>query len=155
MPAEPIRYFHRAKQVVETEKVYGEKWVRWTYESKGGSLLLHALAKRHIASWYYGWRMNRPSSANKVLPFIVEYDLDVDEFAKSAFLFKTFNDFFYRALKPGARPIADVDRKLAHELSDCLWSVLVLAKLYGCDLEKEFLKTMDELEQDTAKNQSY
>src|SRR4051812_24204217 len=37
MPVEPIRYFHRAKQVVETEKVYGEGWVRWTYESKGGS----------------------------------------------------------------------------------------------------------------------
>lgn len=103
---EPIRYFHRAKQAVETEKVYGENWVRWTYESKGGSLLLHALAKRHIASWYYGWRMSRPVSANKVLPFILEYDLDVDEFAKSQFSFKTFNDFFYRALKPGARPIA-------------------------------------------------
>ncbi len=110
MPVEPIRYFHRAKQVIETEKVYGENWVRWTYESKGGSLLLHALAKRHIASWYYGWRMNRPSSANKVLPFIVEYNLDVDEFAKSAFIFKTFNDFFYRALKPGARPVAEGDR---------------------------------------------
>ncbi len=106
MPAEPIRYFHRAKQVVETEKVYGENWVRWTYESKGGSLLLHALAKRHIASWYYGWRMSRAVSANKVLPFIIEYDLDVDEFAKSQFSFKTFNEFFYRALKPGARPVA-------------------------------------------------
>ena len=103
---EPIRYFHRAKQVVETEQVYGEKWVRWTYGSKAGNIALHALAKRHIASWYYGWRMNRQTSANKVLPFIVEYDLDVDEFAKSPFLFKTFNEFFYRALKPGARPLA-------------------------------------------------
>ena len=103
---EPIRYFHRAKQTVETEQVYGEKWVRWTYESTGGSLLLHGLAKRHLASWWYGWRMNRQASANKVLPFIVEYNLDVDEFAKSPFLFKTFNDFFYRALKPGARPVA-------------------------------------------------
>ncbi len=110
MSAEPIRYYHRAKQAVETEQVYGENWVRWTYESKSGSLLLHALAKRHIASWYYGWRMNRPSSANKVLPFIVEYDLDVDEFAKSPFLFKSFNDFFYRSLKPGARPIAGGER---------------------------------------------
>ena len=105
---EPIRYFHRAKQTVETEQVYGEKWVRWTYESQGGHLLLHALAKRHIASWWYGWRMSRAASANKVLPFIVDYGLDVDEFAKSPFLFKTFNDFFYRALKPGARPVAGV-----------------------------------------------
>jgi phosphatidylserine decarboxylase len=106
---EPIRYFHRARQVVETEKVYGERWVRWTYESTAGGLLLHALAKRHLLSWYYGWRMSRPVSANKVLPFIIEYDLDVDEFAKSQFAFKTFNDFFYRALKPGARPIAAGD----------------------------------------------
>lgn len=45
--------------------------------------------------------------------------------------------------KAGARPIAEADRKLAHELSDCLWSVLVLAQAYGVDLEKEFPTTMD------------
>jgi NTP pyrophosphatase (non-canonical NTP hydrolase) len=48
--------------------------------------------------------------------------------------------------KAGARPGADVDRKLAHELSDCLWSVLVLAKLYDVNLEQEFLATMQEIE---------
>ena len=48
--------------------------------------------------------------------------------------------------KAGNRPIDDVDRKLAHELADCLWSVLVLAKLYNVDLEKEFLATMADLE---------
>ena len=53
--------------------------------------------------------------------------------------------------KAGARRVAgDVDAQLAHELSDCLWSVLVLAQLYGVDLEKEFLRTMDELERGTA-----
>jgi len=48
--------------------------------------------------------------------------------------------------KAGVRHIGDVDAKLAHELADCLWSVLVLAKLYDVDLEKAFLTTMDELE---------
>jgi len=48
--------------------------------------------------------------------------------------------------KAGTRPIADSDRKIAHELSDCLWSVLVLAQEYGVDLEKEFPATMDEIE---------
>jgi NTP pyrophosphatase (non-canonical NTP hydrolase) len=57
--------------------------------------------------------------------------------------------------KNGARLVDDVDRKLAHELSDCLWSVLVLAKLYDVDLEKEFLQTMDELQQGTAGNVPY
>lgn len=48
--------------------------------------------------------------------------------------------------KSGVRTIPDHDSKLAHELSDCLWSILVLAKLYEVDLEKEFLRTMDDLE---------
>lgn len=48
--------------------------------------------------------------------------------------------------KDGLREIDDVDSKLAHELSDCLWSVLVLAEKYDVDIETEFMKTMDELE---------
>jgi NTP pyrophosphatase (non-canonical NTP hydrolase) len=48
--------------------------------------------------------------------------------------------------KSGLRQVEDVDHKLAHELSDCLWSVLVLAQLYGIDLEREFTKTMDALD---------
>ena len=45
-----------------------------------------------------------------MIPFIVDYNLDVDEFAKKPFSFKSFNEFFYRALKPGARPIAPGDQ---------------------------------------------
>jgi NTP pyrophosphatase (non-canonical NTP hydrolase) len=48
--------------------------------------------------------------------------------------------------KHGLRDMEEVDKKLAHELSDCLWSVIVLASKYNIDLPKEFLKTMDELD---------
>lgn len=106
MSTEPIRYYHRAKQTVETEQVYGEKWLRWTYGSGLGQIALNALVKRAVLSRYYGWRMSMRDSARRVLPFISDYNLDVDEFAKRPFAFKNFNDFFYRALKPGARPIA-------------------------------------------------
>jgi NTP pyrophosphatase (non-canonical NTP hydrolase) len=47
----------------------------------------------------------------------------------------------------GVRNIDDAKDKLGHELSDCLWSIMVLADLYDVDLEAEFLHTMDELEQ--------
>lgn len=110
MPAEPIRYFHRTKQVVETEEIYGGDWLRWTYETGLGKFALNALVKRAVASRYYGWKMSQKGSAHRVLPFIVDYNLDVDEFAKKAYAFKTFNEFFYRALKPGARPIAPGDK---------------------------------------------
>ena len=36
MPSEPIRYWHRAKKTVETEQIYGERWLRWVYEIRSG-----------------------------------------------------------------------------------------------------------------------
>ena len=110
MSAEPIRFFHRAKQAIETEQIYGERWMRWTYESGLGRLALNLFVKRALLSRYYGWRMNWRYSAQKILPFIADYNLDVDEFAKKPYVFKNFNQFFYRALKPGARPIAEGER---------------------------------------------
>lgn len=48
--------------------------------------------------------------------------------------------------KEGIRAADNLDETLAHELGDCLWSVIVLADKYGVDLEKAFLKTMNELD---------
>jgi NTP pyrophosphatase (non-canonical NTP hydrolase) len=50
----------------------------------------------------------------------------------------------------GLRSIRDARPKLAHELADCLWSILVLAYLHDVDLEQAFLLNMDELEQHIA-----
>ncbi|HSX02611.1 MAG TPA: nucleotide pyrophosphohydrolase [Candidatus Saccharimonadia bacterium] len=52
--------------------------------------------------------------------------------------------------KHGLRAMDDVDAKLAHELADCLWSVLVLADKYEINLEAEFGRTMDELDRRLA-----
>lgn len=53
--------------------------------------------------------------------------------------------------KNGARDIENVDEKLKHELADCLWSVLVLAHMFNIDMEGEFIKTMDVLEERVGK----
>jgi NTP pyrophosphatase (non-canonical NTP hydrolase) len=37
-------------------------------------------------------------------------------------------------------------KKLNHELGDCLWSVLVIAHKLGVDIEREFWTTMGELD---------
>ena len=52
--------------------------------------------------------------------------------------------------KSGIRDKENVDEKLAHELSDCLWSILILADKYGIDLEKSFVDTMVGLEKRIA-----
>lgn len=110
MPAEPIRFYNRYSKRVETEKVFGEGWLRFAYENPAGRFFVWLLARRKLFSWWYGRKMSKPVSALRILPFITAYDIDVDEFAKSAFDYKTFNEFFYRALKPGARPIAAGER---------------------------------------------
>lgn len=46
----------------------------------------------------------------------------------------------------GVRAIPDARARLEHELADCLWSVLVLARLYEIDLEEAFDRTMAELD---------
>lgn len=45
----------------------------------------------------------------------------------------------------GVRAIDDAKEKLAHELADCLWSLLVIAEKYDIDLQASFIATMEEL----------
>lgn len=45
----------------------------------------------------------------------------------------------------GVRSIDDCKAKLGHELSDCLWSILILANKCGIDLEAEFVRNTAEL----------
>lgn len=105
MAGDPIAFHNRYTGSTETEEVYGDGFLRWTYQSKLGRLALHALAKRALFSRWYGWRMNRPASRAKIAPFIDRYGVDTEEFADPASSFRTFNEFFYRKLKPTARPI--------------------------------------------------
>lgn len=45
----------------------------------------------------------------------------------------------------GIRNIDDCKAKLGHELSDCLWSIIVLANKCGIDLEVAFVRNTKEL----------
>lgn len=102
---EPIRYFNRTTGQVETERVYGEAAMRWTYGNPLGRLALAAFIRRPLFSAWYGRRMSRPESRAKIAPFIAEYGLDAGEFAEAPESFRSFNEFFYRKLKPEARPV--------------------------------------------------
>jgi phosphatidylserine decarboxylase len=100
-----IRYYNRHTQAIEAEAVYGDRWLRWTYQTVAGRMALWALVKRTWFSRWYGRRMSKVPSRSKIAPFIQAYGLDATEFLDSADSFETFNEFFYRRLKPEARPI--------------------------------------------------
>ena len=101
----PIRFFNRYTGRAETEQVYGEAWLRWIYGAPVGRLALWAVARRAWFSRWYGWRMDRPASRGKIAPFIAHYAIACDDFAKRPEDFASFNDFFYRTLRPDARPV--------------------------------------------------
>ena len=107
---EKVEYFNRYTGRVETEEIYGENFLRWVYNNPLGKLSLEGLVKRAVFSKWYGGRMGATASRGRVLPFIEKYRLNAAEFADSPESYKSFNEFFYRKLKPGARPIVpDVD----------------------------------------------
>ncbi|HRH96722.1 MAG TPA: phosphatidylserine decarboxylase [Prosthecobacter sp.] len=130
MPAEPITYFNRLTQRIETEAVYGEGFLRFSYENPLGALPLQALVKRAAFSRWYGNRMDTPASRAKIAPFLATYGVDVSEFADAPDSFRTFNEFFYRKLKPQARPIAAGDNEIAFPADG---RHLVLPDIAACD----------------------
>jgi len=101
----PIRYFNRHTGTHETEQVYGEGFLRWTYGHPLGALALWAMVQRPLFSAWFGRRMSTPASAARIAPFIDRYGLDPAEFADPPESFRSFNEFFFRQLKPEARPI--------------------------------------------------
>lgn len=107
MPAQrAIRFRNRYTGKLETEEIYGEAFLRFTYENPLGQLALAAAVKRAWFSRYYGYRMDKEASRAKVKPFIAEFGVDPEEFLDPPESFQTFNEFFYRKLKPSARPIS-------------------------------------------------
>ncbi len=103
----PITYLNRYTKKIETEQVYGEGFLKWAYGNPIGKIALHSFIKRPFFSKWYGKRMNDPKTREKIAPFIVDYEMDADDFLDDPESFGHFNDFFYRKLKPTARPISD------------------------------------------------
>lgn len=102
---EVIQFQNRHTGKLETEKVYGESFLRWAYGNPLGPLALNAFIKKPFFSAWYGRKMSTPESASRIAPFIAEYALDPADFADPPESYRSFNEFFYRKLKPEARPV--------------------------------------------------
>ena len=60
-------------------------------------------------SFKQGRKYDDPASASQITGFINFHQLDMNEVKLPTEQFKTFNEFFYRELKPGARPCSAPD----------------------------------------------
>ncbi|KAJ9637786.1 phosphatidylserine decarboxylase [Coniosporium tulheliwenetii] len=85
-----------------------------TMERKKTRKLLKSLSIKQ------GKKYDDPASAAEIEGFINFHQLDMSEVLRDTKDFKSFNEFFYRELKPGARPVsAPDDPRIVTSPADC------------------------------------
>jgi len=102
-----IKYIHRKTGKIKIENPPGESYLKFLYHNPFGQIPLNLLIKRKILSTVYGKLMNLSKSQEKIKPFIEQFNINMNDSLKSINEFVSFNDFFYRKLKPNAREIHD------------------------------------------------
>ena len=101
--AQPIQYIERASGQIKTEKVPSAYWLNWLYYHPVGKIGLETMVKKKFLSDWYGEQMDKPSSTEKIEEFVKEYNIKMDDYVEQDY--ESFNEFFYRKLKPNARKI--------------------------------------------------
>ncbi|KAA1476264.1 hypothetical protein DENSPDRAFT_884196 [Dentipellis sp. KUC8613] len=94
----------------EKMQVYVRLGIRLLYKGARGKME-GARARRLLKSLSIkqGIKYDSPESAQDIPSFIQFHKLNVDEIRDPISSFKTFNEFFYRKLKPEARPVEEPD----------------------------------------------
>lgn len=121
-----IKYFNRELDTIETEKVYGDKAVRWLYQSVPGKTLSKWLIKRPL-SVLYGMAQESSWSHKKVQPFIRDFNIKIEEYQPEEGRteedpYRSFNSFFIRRFRNGFRPF---------EAADALMPAFCEARYFG------------------------
>jgi len=100
-----IKYINRQTGEILTETPPAEGLLKFLYDNPFGKTAILPIAKRKFISEWYGQKMNKPYSVNKIEGFVNDLNIDMSEAEKNINEYSSFNDFFYRKLKPNARPI--------------------------------------------------
>ncbi len=110
---EPIRFYNRYSNQIETEQVYGGEFIQWLYGTKTGGFCSEILAKPLLSKVYGGWQ-DTAQSAKKVEPFIKNYKIEMNDFnyPKGRNSFASFNEFFIRPFKEGKRKFPSDPKKM-------------------------------------------
>lgn len=98
-----IKYYNRKENKYEIEKVAGEKYLNWSYSSPSGKGLVELFLKKKLFSKLYGHYCDTKISSRKINDFIKDFNIDMAEYESLDGNYSSFNEFFIRALNPGAR----------------------------------------------------
>lgn len=100
-----IKIWNRAEQKEESEKIYGDAWLRWAYETSLGRGLTQAIFIHSWLSKLYGFYQSSSWSRSKIDSFIKNFQIPMNDYEAASYA--SFNDFFIRRFKPGLRIFPD------------------------------------------------
>lgn len=86
------------------EKTFGESFIEWSYLNSIGRMITGNPFIQKLVSAATGAWMQTPFSKARIKPFIKDFDIVMDDFVEPEEGFASFNDFFVRKLRVGARP---------------------------------------------------
>ncbi len=98
------QFWNRATQSLEEENVYGGGAIGLLYGTRLGRTLMACVASLKFPSRLMGWYYSSRLSARAVEPFIRRFEIPREEFEPGPFA--SFNAFFIRKFRDGARPFA-------------------------------------------------
>lgn len=103
----------RATGLIEEEKmsIYVRLGIRLLYKGLSSREMERKRVRRLLKSLTnkQGRKFDSALSVKSIKPFIRFHNLDLSEVAEPLDSFKTFNEFFYRKLKEGARPVQNAE----------------------------------------------
>jgi len=97
--------FDRHLKTISEEAIFGERWLRMVYGCKPGRISSGVVLGKAWFSIICGSWMNTRFSARKIPAFVSRYSIDMGEFETPAGGWRSFNEFFARKLRDGARPV--------------------------------------------------
>lgn len=86
------------------ETVLGGGMIRLAYRSPVSPLARLLLFRNGLVSRLLGWYADSALSRRRIAPTIRQLGIDMSDFVVPPGGYRSFNEFFIRALKPGARP---------------------------------------------------
>lgn len=120
-----VKYIDRSTGELIREQIPGAGMLWFFYQTPLGRLPLNTLLRRKGISSIAGRYMDSKRSKKWIRGFVEKHNMDLSDYQKKEEEFTTFNDFFYRKLKQGARPIgnglvspADGKTVVFNEISD-------------------------------------
>lgn len=104
-----IKYFNRMTGLMEIEKIYGDKFIKFLYTSVAGQTVGSLVTNKYFSK-IYGAFQDMPSSHKKVRPFIEQFNIQMDDYEPGTRpaldprdSYRNFNEFFIRRFKLGKR----------------------------------------------------